>query len=990
MDTTGLSDELKNCVQKIIGKYLHELVSSSQIDDLKSYLNDVRRSDTSIVSNKFNLSQLDELTVKMKSKKNNNCIIATHSIIKPIQFDEQQPQSSQFRSSTKPTKPIQVQQVQLKQNLTTNRSQQLTNSTNLSPQTPTTSSTLYTSNFDFQTASATLSPTNRLNKQNQTNQDSLDNSNRLVRSTTGSLSNISLSSNSSPASNSQFKNENSTDQNNCSQPQQTEHSIDMLNDCLSISEIFPSSSLIDNLNSVDATSPNIDFNLNEFSSNAQDDLQMGDPLDDSVQADKKLRNLLQPHDSLNQGELSFSKQMSSLTTGLSKMDANQPTTSSSSNDHLKDQSADKETFRNSAQQQSNQMLNEILNQEDDFRLSTSRPSSSLSNSNLNNNDLESLFEKCNTIKPSAQTTNRQQTKSPSTENTKVKANNMLRKLLNDDDSNSKASFNKGRKDVLIQQLLRENSQPGASSTVNTKLLSPIDQNSSNSATFGGSGDQQQQPTPANSKFGPLKRKSNEDHFSTMSGVSQTGAYLNSSNNSCFSNSQPGTPNQIDTMETTYPSAKRLSLSESLCSRPSSTPIPVTNAPNRNPNVQSQVRYSTSSTSIGMTNQSPIQMNQQANMSVNSPLNTMNTQQQQQMSFTVTQPPPATAYQAGVQQQQNLLILNSNNLKQTNPNQSPNVAINNSQPQQQQSQQLAGQNPMLALMLAQTPKTPPVSSISIPTSIVSQVPQERLPKNLEKKLIHTPTSVNPQYSNQLGQSQFDNEPLYQSSPMVASQLDPSSNPHTNKTLFTAGSQPQSQQFYLTSRTANLQQTQQMSKPVQIQLLSGQFIQSNDQQQTPLSTTHLLNSNSSSSTHQPASVQVSGNSSQYLVNNKVVAASTSGALNPNQNEAKTSSSSSINQSTNGSFVMNSNQMPSIMNVQARNQPQLSTSSCSFYSDRITSSTNLSGSTESSSVAISSSTNGNVFAFLAFFSFFFSFSFFFFVLFRLFFCPENSCLL
>lgn len=53
-------------------------------------------------------------------------------------------------------------------------------------------------------------------------------------------------------------------------------------------------------------------------------------------------------------------------------------------------------------------------------------------------------------------------------------------------------------------------------------------------------------------------------------------------------------------------------------------------------------------------------------------------------------------------------------------------------------QLAGQNPMLASMLAQTPKT---ISTNVPTSVVStimtQLPQERLPKNLEKKLVHTP-------------------------------------------------------------------------------------------------------------------------------------------------------------------------------------------------------------------------------------------------------------
>lgn len=53
-------------------------------------------------------------------------------------------------------------------------------------------------------------------------------------------------------------------------------------------------------------------------------------------------------------------------------------------------------------------------------------------------------------------------------------------------------------------------------------------------------------------------------------------------------------------------------------------------------------------------------------------------------------------------------------------------------------QLAGQNPMLASMLAQTPRS---LSTVVPTSVVStimtQLPQERLPKNLEKKLVHTP-------------------------------------------------------------------------------------------------------------------------------------------------------------------------------------------------------------------------------------------------------------
>lgn len=51
--------------------------------------------------------------------------------------------------------------------------------------------------------------------------------------------------------------------------------------------------------------------------------------------------------------------------------------------------------------------------------------------------------------------------------------------------------------------------------------------------------------------------------------------------------------------------------------------------------------------------------------------------------------------------------------------------------------LAGQNPMLASMLAQTPR--PVANVptSIANAIVSQIPQDRLPKNLEKKLLPTP-------------------------------------------------------------------------------------------------------------------------------------------------------------------------------------------------------------------------------------------------------------
>ncbi|XP_035211755.1 probable LIM domain-containing serine/threonine-protein kinase DDB_G0286997 isoform X2 [Stegodyphus dumicola] len=52
--------------------------------------------------------------------------------------------------------------------------------------------------------------------------------------------------------------------------------------------------------------------------------------------------------------------------------------------------------------------------------------------------------------------------------------------------------------------------------------------------------------------------------------------------------------------------------------------------------------------------------------------------------------------------------------------------------------------MLASMLAQTPRTPPSVPTSVASTIMTQLPQERLPKNLEKKLVHTPytaTSAN---------------------------------------------------------------------------------------------------------------------------------------------------------------------------------------------------------------------------------------------------------
>lgn len=63
--------------------------------------------------------------------------------------------------------------------------------------------------------------------------------------------------------------------------------------------------------------------------------------------------------------------------------------------------------------------------------------------------------------------------------------------------------------------------------------------------------------------------------------------------------------------------------------------------------------------------------------------------------------------------------------------------------------LAGQNPMLASMLAKTPR--PVASVptSIANAIVSQIPQDRLPKNLEKKLLPTPAPPSSSAGSQNG-------------------------------------------------------------------------------------------------------------------------------------------------------------------------------------------------------------------------------------------------
>lgn len=716
-----------------------------QKDEMKKYLTNVCNSDTSLISEKFNFcifndDHHDELIVKMKSKKNNNCIITTYSIINPIQFNQTDVQQN-FKSS--PSNLIQVQQVQLKQPITkTNTSQPNNNeSITLSPQTSTTSlSSAFSSNSTALVPSTSLVSsfvTSSISNNNNNNSGSLSTaSSTMTANLTFSNSNSNLNNNnlSKLVNNSEYKTVTNDNINNQNQENSnslaTSSSMDMFNDdCLSISDLFPSSSLLDyeNLNnSNENTNNNLDFNVNEFS-NSQLDQTIQNQFDKnhSPQNQDKLRNLLQQQDSSEQSDSSFTKQISSLTNDMSKMEANQQSSTSYINEQSnknntlnnKNLTADnRNVIDNITIKDKNSVLNEILNQDNDFMMSN-RPSSSLSNTFNTNNDLESLFsEKCNTVKTNQQTyplpnTQQQQNKLTKQTDSSGKGNNMLRKLLNDEDSNNtntnnkNSTFRKG-KDNIIQQLLRENSQTGPSSTTasNIKLLSPVDPNASSSNYLNENQKQQ------SSKFGPLKRKSNEDHFpsvnnsnnnnSIINQSSNSSSFLNSSNNSCFSNnnSQPGTPMQIDTPSsvdsTPYPSAKRQSLSES---RPSSTPTPATSIQPNQPLQQQQMRYSTS-------NNLNINSQQTSGMSgVNSPLY-QQPQQQLQLNFE-TNTSNAISYQSNNS--------NINNSNKANSNNAP--------------QQLAGQNPMLALMLAQTPKTPPVSSISIPVSIVSQVPQERLPK-----------------------------------------------------------------------------------------------------------------------------------------------------------------------------------------------------------------------------------------------------------------------
>jgi len=62
VDTTGLNDALKNRVQKMLGKHLHELVLNNQVESMKSYLSNICKSssDTSVVSDKFNLRLFEQ------------------------------------------------------------------------------------------------------------------------------------------------------------------------------------------------------------------------------------------------------------------------------------------------------------------------------------------------------------------------------------------------------------------------------------------------------------------------------------------------------------------------------------------------------------------------------------------------------------------------------------------------------------------------------------------------------------------------------------------------------------------------------------------------------------------------------------------------------------------------------------------------------------------------------------------------------------------
>lgn len=61
------------------------------------------------------------------------------------------------------------------------------------------------------------------------------------------------------------------------------------------------------------------------------------------------------------------------------------------------------------------------------------------------------------------------------------------------------------------------------------------------------------------------------------------------------------------------------------------------------------------------------------------------------------------------------------------------------------------------MLAQTPRTAPTVPTSVANAIVSQLPQERLPKNLEKKLVHTPYTGAPASGTSPANSQYSFSP-----------------------------------------------------------------------------------------------------------------------------------------------------------------------------------------------------------------------------------------
>jgi hypothetical protein len=444
-----------------------------------------------------------------------------------------------------------------------------------------------------------------------------------------------------------------------------------LNECLGLNEIFPSSNWPD----YDASISSMDVNsvASRETPKTNSTEMNSNPIaidDNKTEKAQKLRNLLtqksEPGSPSDRKTDEVSKAM--LDSQLAELTSNRNTLSSSA---IEPQSPNSKRTGspNSAsteKQRSNDILRELLHQEDDDEVMFSENQSDsvqrnftcdpLANMETNSELNAAVGASGSSNKSTGSTSCTNQSGSSAVQSlstvnsmsstssaSKTNGNNMLRKLLNDDDNGK--GFRKGQ-DILIEQLLKENQSPSAASD------SMIDN-----------------PKPV----GQLKRKSTEDHFTGNANNSSSNASSNASVGSMLSHSIVSQPNSSSS--DTYQPIKRLSLSEPVkCSAPS-----------------------------------PVQARQSA--PIMTPLSTMNVN-----STTIT-----------------------SGFRNTPINSSPtaNVITAGSV---HQPQQLAGQNPMLAQMLAQTPKTLPLPTISIPTSIVSQVPQERLPKNLEKKLIHTPTTT----------------------------------------------------------------------------------------------------------------------------------------------------------------------------------------------------------------------------------------------------------